>query len=218
MHKYILILLLMTSVLAFSQTKEDAIPAASEKTSQDAKQSHSDIIMTGLIGGVIGGTISFFFRIAHMKYLKNSNNTNELQLLFGEMKDIKRHCNANLEVLNKIDLSKGIPSQMHFKKMKVSYYSIICSTETFKAIKPVHANLIYDLKLIIRNIDIEIDTIIQYLADPHYNIKTMLKYILYLKHKFEYVQDRLAYVEDEIKNSKQEEYKGKIRSKYIVYH
>lgn len=208
----------MTPIFAFSQVKEKEKTAVTEKNSLSPIQSHLDIIISGLIGGIIGGSISFCFRLVYMIVVKNSTNANELQLLFGEIKDIKRHCNANLEVLNKIDLSKGIPSQMHFKKMKVSYYSIICSTETFKAMKPVHANLIYDLKLIIRNIDIEIDTIIQYLTDPHYNSKTMLKYILYLKQKFEYVQDRLTFIEDEIVKSEHKEYAGKKRSKYIVYH
>lgn len=218
MLKYILLLLLMTPTFAFSQMREDESSVVHEIKYQNTKQSHLDIIISGLIGGVIGGAITFFFQLVSIRVIKNSTNTNELQLLFGEIKDIKRHCNANLEVLDKIDLSKGIPSQMHFKKMKVSYYSIVCSTETFKAIKPVHANLIYDLKLILRNVDIEIDTVVQYLADHRYDSKIMLRYIFYLKQKFEYVQDRLTFIENEIMKSEHEEYKGKKRSKYIVYH
>lgn len=116
----------------------------------------------------------------------------ECKLLAIELKDIERHCNENAKVLNFIDLANGIPSSMHLKKMLIPESSIIFSSETYRRIYLEHSELTHELKLIVRNNNIEIQQIIDYQSGMCCERAVLEKYYAHLRSKSKWMADRLG--------------------------
>ena len=115
----------------------------------------------------------------------------ELKRLIEELADMKRHCYANDEILKQIDLSQGLPSAMHFEKMKIPESSILFSSETFRTIYMKHSRQVYELRLIVRNINIELEETVKYIATDRCKQSVVKEYIDYIKAKTGYIIVRI---------------------------
>ena len=71
----------------------------------------------------------------------------QLKLLLGELEDLIRHCIANLAVLESMKIEEGVPSSMHFEKMKVMESSILFASDTYLFIDTKYTRYIHRLKM-----------------------------------------------------------------------
>ncbi|WP_298534961.1 hypothetical protein [uncultured Algibacter sp.] len=142
-------------------------------------------LSAAVIGAIAALVANFFILILLDKRKKG----NELKLLNSEIEDIQRHCKANIKVLDIISFDNGkLPSSMHFKKLKVYESSILFSPEMYRSIKVKIAKDLYRFKTEIRNVNIEIDTLLDYLNNNHkIEIAVVEEYIEYIKGKCVYI-------------------------------
>tara|TARA_R110002049_G_scaffold295535_3_gene482965 strand:- start:4218 stop:4784 length:567 start_codon:yes stop_codon:yes gene_type:complete len=155
-----------------------------------------------LIGVAITTVIQFLSAFLTKKADKKLKHTDQLKLLSSELEDLIRHCIANLNVLKSINLNKGIPSNLHFEKMKVMETSILFSPDTYSFISSNHTRYINRIKLEIRNINLEIDYIIKYKQSSNFTVVNFQQYIDYLISKMEVTIKNLPYRLSELTNNK----------------
>ncbi len=154
---------------------------------------------------VLGILIGIFIKPRVDFYLSSRR---ELRLLISEFEDMIRHINANIEVLDQIDLSMGIPAIIHLEKMKIPESSIIFSSDTYRNIYNKHSRLIYELRLIVRNINIEIDSTVFLLQkEETYNKKVRIAYE-YLK----YIEFKMNYAASKIHSEKEKLLKKRLKN------
>lgn len=139
-----------------------------------------DKIILILVGAVLTTAFQFLSALLTKTSDKKLKHKDQIKLLSSELEDLIRHCIANLEVLKSIDLDKGIPSDMHFEKMKVMESSILFSSDTYIHIESKYTRYIHRLKIEIRNINLEIDSVLQFKKKADFDIKTLKSYIDYL--------------------------------------
>lgn len=120
--------------------------------------------MAGLwafLGAIAGAFLAIITQVVSQWLTKrvetSARQKKEIALLKGEISDIWRHCTANLEIVENIDLERGAPLRIHLEKMKVYESSIIFSENTYRAIHERYAQEIFRLRLMIRNINLEIE-------------------------------------------------------------
>lgn len=153
----------------------------------------SEKIILILLGVALTTIIQFLSTLITNKTDKKLKHTDQLKLLSSELEDLTRHCIANLNVLKSIDLSKGIPSSLHFEKMKVMETSILFSENTYTFISSKHTRYINRIKLEIRNINLEIDYLIKYTNSNKFSKDRLKQYIDYLTTKMEVTSNNLPY-------------------------
>lgn len=141
----------------------------------------------------------------------------ERRLLLAELMDVCRHCLSNLDALNRIDLDRGIPSVVHFHKIKIIDSSILFSSETYRNINTAHSSLIYRLRVVVNNLNIEAATIIAYLGKEMVDREVLQTYIEYMQEKLAYTNDRLAYELENLDRKVKSNFQGHNRPKHIVY-
>lgn len=175
-----------------------------------------------LISAFVGAFLAFLSTSISQWVQRRIRIGIEQKLVVSELMDIRRHCLSNLDAMNRIDLDHGIPSAIHFHKIKIIESSILFSPETFRNINVTHSLLIYRLRIVINNLNIDANAVIHYLNKDEVDQNVLQEYIDYMKDKLAYTSDRLAYELDNI-NSKPKpkkpkyKYKGHKRPKYIVY-
>ena len=116
------------------------------------------------------------------------------------MEAIIQHCDANLELLRSMDVEKGLPARMHFDKMTmfetgmIFENSIGVNTPTFLRIYFIQ------IRVVIRNIDLELLDIIAYFyrAGPFRKEELAVR-IRYQIEKIEYAKKRLEYILNQVK-------------------
>lgn len=188
MKKLILTLaLVLTLSISFSQANNSTPKTTSQNNDRNITTIVIAIIFTAIATSA-GQYASVFWIRKKEKKLKHKR---QLKLLISEMEDLMRHCHINLAILKFIDLEKGKPSDLHFEKMRiVTDSSILFSNDTFAFIKSKYTNHINRLRLNIRNINLEIDKIIQTLHQSNYDAELLRHYIDYLMKKFEISVDK----------------------------
>lgn len=174
-------------------------------------------VISAFIGGIIAFLAANFTKWLGLMIERFVRIKKEQRLLIAELTDIKRHFFANLEILNNIDLNCGIPSSIHFIKMRVNETSLILSPETFRNIHSDYSMLIYRLRTIIVNSNIELDGIVNYIKKDQVDISVLQRYISYIKDKMAYVTSRLTYELDNLKKDEKPAYTGNKRPKKIIY-
>ena len=170
-----------------------------------------------IISAFVGALLALFSRSISLWIQRRIRMVTEQKLVFSELKDVRRHCLSNLDALNRMDLDHGIPSAIHFHKIKILESSILFSPETFRNINVRHSLLIYRLRIVVNNINIDADSIISYLNKDNINKNVLKAYIDYMKEKLAYASDRLQYELDHINSKEKPKYEGNKRPKYIVY-
>ncbi|MEL7399671.1 MAG: hypothetical protein AAFN68_03755 [Pseudomonadota bacterium] len=165
--------------------------------------------LSALAWNALSGRIS-------LEVKKKFEEENELEALVSELKDIGRHCSANVVVIRNIDMTKGIPMNMHLEKLKMPSTSMISSLDTYRIINSSHTELIHRMKLRIRNINIEIDGLILYINYNNLEVDVIRRYINYIEEKMIYLESR---IENEIISlrGQQIKYSGPARSTRIIY-
>jgi len=143
--------------------------------------------ITGVVIAVISSIIIEFVK-AKVKKRK------EYTLILNEIKDLGRHFSKNVNILNQMDLSKGIPMNMHFEKLKVFEQSLIFSQDTYRTSDKKIQKHIYRFKLELRNIHIEIDDLLAYLKSGNVNEEVVEQFVGYIKMKNEYILKRIEYL------------------------
>jgi hypothetical protein len=139
--------------------------------------------LLGLILAVIAPVIVDLVQ----KYLLQKN---ERMLVIGEMKDMYRHFCRNKRAIEIIKSKKEMPAMLHFKKMKIPEDSLIFSQTTFRTMSAKRSKKIYELKLLLRNLNIEMDDLIGYCEhDPVQNLFD--QYLEYLIGKITFLQEKL---------------------------
>lgn len=137
----------------------------------------------------LGVFITTIFQLLSIYLTKKSDkslkHTEQLKLLTSELEDLIRHCIANLQVLRSIEIEKGIPSMLHFEKLKVMESSLLFSQDTFVFINSKYTRYINRLKLEIRNINLEIDYVIKYSQNDNFNLEIFKQYVDYLIFKMD---------------------------------
>ncbi len=69
--------------------------------------------------------------------------------------------------------------------------SIIFSAQTFRAIKPNYAKLIYRIKLLIRNYNIDVQEVIEYIISGDCEIEILQQYNQYIIEKNMFTSERI---------------------------
>lgn len=110
----------------------------------------------------------------------------EYSYLLKELDDIHRHLGANLKVMGYIEEDGQVPAPMHINKLKIPESSAIFSIETLKLADFKYSSRLYDLRLKLRNLNLEIDDILVF-SDPKYVAKDFFELIRYHKQKTELV-------------------------------
>lgn len=94
----------------------------------------------------------------------------------GELIEIYRHLGANLEVLDKIEPTKGVPSILHIKKLGITKYSSLSDEMALRNLDKQHNQLIFPMTVRVRNYNINVDTIVEYLKSPDKKQETFSEY------------------------------------------
>jgi hypothetical protein len=137
-------------------------------------------ITTGFIIGLLATVLRKYLMSSINKGLSHKQR---FELIVMELSDLLRHCVANLAVLKSINFEKGIPSIMHFEKMKIPDSAIILSKDSLLIIDKKYTGNISKLKLEIRNINIEIDGLLKYRQKEKFDLNFFKDYIDYLIQK-----------------------------------
>jgi hypothetical protein len=138
-----------------------------------------------IVSALVGVTAAFLYSTIS-EWVRNSlKRKKEVTLILAELDAIYKHILSNLNIIESIDLKMGVPHRMHFEKMKIHQNSILFSSETFRMMSSKHGMLIYRLKLILRNIDIEAQAIVDYIDGKDYDVETMNQYLDYFKRRLE---------------------------------
>jgi hypothetical protein len=142
-------------------------------------------------------------------------------ILIEEISDISRHLQANLEILNAIDLAHGRPARMHFDKMKMFETNFLCDNNVVRNFPDRIRLRIIGIRLLVRNLDKEIADLTDRFYAPTVSFgrqhhAEFLDRIAYLRDKFSYAEERLR-VECLIIRGRRRHPKMPERSKRIVY-
>lgn len=95
----------------------------------------------------------------------------------GELSEIYRHLGANLEVLEKIDSSKGVPSLLHIRKLEITKYSSLSDESTLKNLDKRHNKIVFPMTVRVRNYNINVDAIVEYLKSSDKKEETFKDYM-----------------------------------------
>ena len=121
-----------------------------------------DVSLLSLIVVAVGGFITVWLRPVVLRRIQSAN---EIRYLHEEFKDIARHLTLNLSVIENICKQKHrLPILMHLEKLKIPTDSAIFSIDTLRLANPRIASRLYEMRLKMRNLNIEIDQLIS-LAD-----------------------------------------------------
>lgn len=143
-----------------------------------------------IVRGAITIFVFFVTTWVKGKIEKQISHNNERKLLSEELQDVVGHLSNNIKIFNNIDLKFGVPSIHHYKKMIIPVDSIIFSSQTFRTINPKYSKLIYRIRLVIRNYNIDIEAIIEYINKGNCDIEILKQYNRYVidKNKFTLVR------------------------------
>lgn len=165
------------------------------------------IVVTALLG--IIGSICFFI------YQKNHKSRHEIKILIGEMKDIERHLTANKSWINAINniQNAGVPLRFYLERFNTWDDLIMNSPETYRTIPQSCTIPIAHARLHIRNHDIEIKGLLDYLKEDKLNPSALDDYWDFIKRKNEFLiqwlQLTIIYLENRI-NKKKKKFNGKV--------
>jgi len=146
------------------------------------KKSETDVmyvVVLPAVGAILLAILAPFIN----ELIKDSRKTkNERKRLFEELCDIIRHCNRNLLVLNAINarIKNDLPDTLHYEKMKIPHNSLLFSLETFRNLDYDKCQRIYQLKLILRNININLNGVINYCKRRDATRESIISYNKYI--------------------------------------
>ena len=106
--------------------------------------------LTKLLGSIIAIVIGLFIYRAQRRILP----WDVLKRLNCEFKEITRHLERNFEVLESIQTTKGIPSLIHIKKLKIDDHTTLTDSDILKNIPSSLTSKIYPMTIRIRNYNI----------------------------------------------------------------
>jgi hypothetical protein len=112
--------------------------------------------------------------------------------LKGVMEDLLRHFKMNQTVCHAIDLDTGIPSSIHFRRMKVDDNSLVFDLETHKNIRKEYFHHFNRLRLNYRNSNIDLEAACNYLDREDYDKAVMKNYLAVVLERQQKLQ-RLTY-------------------------
>jgi hypothetical protein len=113
-------------------------------------------------------------------------------ILMDEINDLRRHCSANLEILDLILARPGIPARMHIEKMRMFQSNLIYDNTVAFDIQPKIRRLLIRLRLFVRNLDFEIDDTVSFLyGQPAPDYVHVREQLTYLREKLLYAIARL---------------------------
>lgn len=153
---------------------------------------------------IVGIIVGYLLRLLYQRYTKKLNSKDQFALLTSELSDLQRHCSANLKVLNEMKLSEGIPSRIHFEKLKIMESTILFSPKVYINISSKHISKIHRTRLEVRNINIEVDYVLSLLKSKTISKKLLTEYIDYLKGKNEHVVMKIKMRLENLKTGKEE--------------
>ncbi len=130
-------------------------------------------LLFSLIGIIIGGLIT----LSGIFISRTTSARQERKALKGILEDLYRHFHANILVLDKIDLDKGIPSRLYLGRFKVDDASMVFCDDICNSIKRKHLHEFNQLRLIYRNGNIELDVVCEYLVSGRYDKTVMRQYM-----------------------------------------
>ncbi len=133
----------------------------------------------------IGALASILVNFVWYFVSRRINIFREITLIKGELNDLVRHFKANVSIVEAIDLEQGIPSLLHIRKLAVYEDSIIFSKESYRLTNKKRLNHLYRLKTELRNINVEVDAIHQYVQDGAVDKKILQEFLDYMHAKFE---------------------------------
>jgi hypothetical protein len=108
--------------------------------------------------GVLGWFVTVWLRPVMQRRLQQKN---EIRYLREEFRDLARHINLNIGVMDLIEKSGSLPLEMHIAKLKIPKDSAVFSIDTLKLADPRIASRLYEMRLKMRNLNLEIDDLMQ---------------------------------------------------------
>ncbi len=85
----------------------------------------------------------------------------------GELSEIYRHLGENMNVIECIDLTKGVPSQLHIRKLAITKYSSLSDEETLRNLDKKHNKFVFPMTVMVRNYNINVEIINEFLQSPN---------------------------------------------------
>ncbi len=149
----------------------------------------SAAIFAGIVAPII---VSYFSRV--------SSEKNEQYRLANELQDLVRHLRRNLVAIAALERSVGLgnrPATTHYKKLIIPTDSILFSSETFRGIDHEKCVKLNQLKLRLRNLNIDVDHTIEFLNKNGVTKDLLEKHNIYLKKAIPEIQVdlmRMSYV------------------------
>lgn len=89
----------------------------------------------------------------------------------SELEEIYRHLGENINVINSIDLSKGVPSQLHIRKLEIAQYSLLSDEETLRNLDKDDNKLIFQMMVKVRNYNINVEIVNEYVKSEKHKLE-----------------------------------------------
>ena len=128
-------------------------------------------LLSALVTIIVGAGIAYL--VERNKTIISKNR--ELRLLWYELNSIINHISKNKALLEKLDEKEGVATTLFFKRMKIDSESVLMSVNTARLLKNGQKDLLNELltlRLRFRNINTDIDHIVEYMDSPSPHMKT----------------------------------------------
>jgi hypothetical protein len=140
-----------------------------------------------IITAFLGGFTAVVLKPVIQRWLQQRSETKSL---IEELKDIRRHLSENIKVIENIKFNNFIPLDMHIQKFKIPDTATVFSSEIFHIFHHKHSSRLFDVRLKLRNLNIEFDQLIV-LIDDERNKEVLFDLFEYSMSKMYFVIEAL---------------------------
>lgn len=139
---------------------------------------------------LFGGVLSLIALVSKPWIEAAWRGSQEKKALKGELEDLIRHMDANRKVLDTMDFDKGMPLNMHFRKLSIPDTIILFSDDAFRHLPPKWQQNVFQLRLMIRNFNLEIEEALD--AAKNNEVETLRDLSRYIMAKTDTIKTRIT--------------------------
>ncbi|MCP4182256.1 MAG: hypothetical protein GY761_02930 [Hyphomicrobiales bacterium] len=146
----------------------------------------------GSLAAILAGFVSGLFTLMTPWMDHYFRRGRYRKLFVFELSDIIRHCEANVELMQRIQDANGIPARMHLEKMLVFETGMIFDNEMLSSMPVWLQRRFVGIRVAVRNVNLELtDTIARLFGDITPSKDEINQRFQYHLAKFRYLQERL---------------------------
>lgn len=146
-------------------------------------------IILAAIGAFAAAFLSFLAKHYWVRRERVSLQDDEKTMLSKELEDLERHLHASEITLRNMNGLSKRPSKIHFLKLMVREDSLLFAVETFRLLRPEKATKLNQLKLRIRNWNLESTSVAEYINLDTANATVAKEYVDYMVMKVEALRE-----------------------------